>query len=762
MSIEPASFSPNNLDSLMNLATEVVKEAENKDLTEFVIRSFEENSSCIVDTKKTNWFFRVIEFVSSFFSKKKVTAYSVKDNLTYLNEILNNSSVPAEKNLDQEKIWVQTLTEFSKDIHAIIGKGERFTTLIGKIDAQLNKICEDLNADITRKEEEERLAQEHEAKIATYKEAVANKVEEFKKHPEPLSAFDEFIEQQWNTRFPDEGIDEETVEALENNKRELENAYQSHFLNNISSYADKLLKEPPKHEDYKQTVETFDAYVNAEWNHLFNNQPIPDEVQEAVLEKKRAFDKPFRDDFKAEVTKNAVQIATLISLVTPVLAPPAPSSNEGELKRRLEELTTMSKELTELREASSILLTLLINDPLFTKDEREEIRSILAKANSDCDKYIDNILKTMTAINVALQPKPQPAAPPAPGPTTTVTQTGAQNQHAVTIINNNYYGTFSNVPTQAGNVISAFAKYAIHPSNQLVTLTVVNSIATFLFNGGSFAGMVSDLGLMVATPIVTHFVVKPITDKIVDKFLGETIITPLVKPIIANVSGILLMRYGVPYTYNAMAYTVKTIYPPRPLAATEEPVCLPTEEPSLQTTTTPVIEPQPVEGEGALFIDTRSAAPGISTNPNLTPPSPVAHPTQVEPSAMQINLQPTSPLRPPTIIEPFSNLTTPAAEAQQSPITGMPEPQAAPTAIPTVLTPQTETPQEAPSPWIPQSWKDTTWKVVESAKRGLSRPVNVPLPYGTQALNAAQQAVAGQVDQVPPIQGNANPIQGVN
>lgn len=146
--------SKSNLDELLKIAdTVVLQTGDQKDLSGIVIRSFEDQAYCVVQEKDVTWFSRLIDVIGAFFTRKKVTPYSLKDNLIYLYKLVENCSLPEGMRMQQEVVVKNSLEEFFTLFHKIIGANLPSTLgpLVKKIDDKAGVLLATLTTDINSK-----------------------------------------------------------------------------------------------------------------------------------------------------------------------------------------------------------------------------------------------------------------------------------------------------------------------------------------------------------------------------------------------------------------------------------------------------------------------------------------------------------------------------------------------------------------------------------------------------------------------------------
>ena len=146
--------SRSNLDELLKIAdTVVLQTGDQKDLSGIVIRSFEDQAYCVVQEKDVTWFSRLIDVIGAIFTRKKVTPYSLKDNLNYLYKLVENCSLPDGMRMQQEVVVKNSLEEFFTLFHKIIGANLPSTLgpLVQKIDDKAGVLLASLTTDINSK-----------------------------------------------------------------------------------------------------------------------------------------------------------------------------------------------------------------------------------------------------------------------------------------------------------------------------------------------------------------------------------------------------------------------------------------------------------------------------------------------------------------------------------------------------------------------------------------------------------------------------------
>ncbi len=670
---------PSSLDRLIHLsveldqAMETAKGADDERLMDIFVRSAGESQEFV---REKGIFASIKRFFTRIFSPQK---YDLVVNLTQLKTLLENISVDECEEVDNAEwnsirakyhdsipemleifaVRLEEIRQHAVDVLETRAKGAKQVEVRGRIDS--------LNAIHFPHLQRQKFLAVLDAKV--------------QEHPQPLESYDQFVQEEWGRFFGEKAMDDEVTQDVDEKRSTLEQEYTDSITTNVLAYADSLLRAPPKREEYNSAMVAFDAFVTDECKRLLGNQPIPQQVEQAVFSKKMAFDALYKADFQTEVAKNYEKTAQKTTEV--IDAMPLPRTEE-EQRARLEELAMITQDLNDLRGASLTLQVKIATDPLLSEEEKSKLHALTRDAIEYCDRYIESINAAVIVIN---QPKPQ-AVQGSPIRNVTLAPNAQYAEGNITNVHHHYSSL-----TTATDALAAVRDAALHPSNQYTTAVVINAIGSYLFQGGGLGSLVADLGLIIVAPVITNLVVRPVTDRILDKAFGnESVISPIIKPVVANITGLLLMRYGVSYVRSGyMAYTAQTTHPAATPAVTEESVHLPNEKP--------------------------------------------------EPAVQQAT--------------PPANVTIPL-EQPQSPITGVVTPQEPLPPIPDVQPAIQQPPQPEPS-W---GWKDSAWKVIESAKRGIMRPANIPIPGVNQWVNPPPQAGAGE-QIVPPIQVNPNPTQGV-
>ncbi len=131
---------PDSLSNLLSIAARVNEQAKGKEVKQVLIRSFSE-SECLVDKQKSNIVVRFFDALFSLIKRKKIIPYDLKQNLIFLNQILQNCDLETVAP-DENRHTIATLIT---TVHTIVDAhlahlSQDVKSILQSIDSQKNRL----------------------------------------------------------------------------------------------------------------------------------------------------------------------------------------------------------------------------------------------------------------------------------------------------------------------------------------------------------------------------------------------------------------------------------------------------------------------------------------------------------------------------------------------------------------------------------------------------------------------------------------------